>query len=124
MVTSDSSAASGEALTGSEMFNQLFGHLSPHPVFEGVPWLTNYLLLMILAGIFLFFFLRMGHAGRGLEDGQAPKGKVPNLIESLVLFVRDQMVYDMMGKETGRKGSQLLGIDAGVCLTTCEPHPL
>lgn len=104
VLNEEHAAAAGHSLTGSEIFNGLFGHISPH---ELLPYVTNHLVLMLIAGFAVLAFMYYGHTTQNLAGGAAPKGRVPNLIETLVLFVRDQMVYDIMGKENGRKFAPL-----------------
>lgn len=96
----------------SRVFHELFGHLNPHPYFQfeflGLTWnITNHTLMMVLAGVLVFLLFWGGHAARGLRDGRPPRGRLPNLVESLVLFIRDDMVYDTMGRETGRRFAPL-----------------
>jgi F-type H+-transporting ATPase subunit a len=50
--------------------------------------------------IVVFVSLARGAVRRGVD---APKGGVYNIFESLVLFVRDEMVYKVMGSHHGRR---------------------
>lgn len=59
-----------------------------------VMWLAVALLLLV--------FVPMAVKARKLS-GQPPRGKAYGLLESLVCFVRDEMVYAVMGKTRGRK---------------------
>ncbi|MCB9899203.1 MAG: F0F1 ATP synthase subunit A [Planctomycetes bacterium] len=64
--------------------------------------LYNITTVMWLAcGLLLLLFLPVARRGRALA-GRAPKGAFYGLIESLVLFVRDDMVYAVMGKHHGK----------------------
>jgi len=54
---------------------------------------------LVAAGVAILLF---GSVARARVDG-APKGRTYNVVESIVLFVRDEMVYDALGKEAGRR---------------------
>ena len=94
------------------IFGDLFGHLMPVTQFSfdlfGITWnVTNHTLIMVLASALVLLLFWAGHTARNLRDGGVPRGRMPNLIESLVLFLRDQLIYDSMGKENGRKFAPL-----------------
>jgi len=59
--------------------------------------------VMWLAGIALLLALLPVAAKARARSGQAPRGAYHGLMESLVLFVRDEMVYAVLGKEAGRR---------------------
>lgn len=59
-----------------------------------VMWIAVLLLLLI--------FVPMARKARKLA-GQPPQGKSYGLLESLVCFVRDEMVYAVMGEKQGRR---------------------
>lgn len=97
----------------NEVFNGLFGHLTPHTFFSfdlfGLTWnFTNHTATLLMGG-FLVWLLFWGAHGRRreLRAGAVPKGRWPNFAEALVLFIRDEMVYDAMGREVGRKFAPL-----------------
>jgi F-type H+-transporting ATPase subunit a len=56
----------------------------------------------IAAGLVLLVFIGMARGARR-RGTDAPKGASYNILESIVLFVRDDMVYSVMGKEHGRR---------------------
>ena len=58
-----------------------------------VQWIAGALLILI--------FGWAGMKARGRGHG-APKGNVYHVLESMLLFVRDDMVYQTLGKEAGR----------------------
>ncbi len=59
--------------------------------------------VMWMAGLALVLvFLPVARRARS-RSGQAPKGALYGLMESLFLFVRDEMVYSVLGKEGGRR---------------------
>ena len=59
--------------------------------------------VMWMAGLALLLaFLPVAAKARSLT-GNAPKGKYYGLMESLFLFVRDEMVYAVLGKADGRR---------------------
>lgn len=105
-------AADGAEIPASEIFGGLFSHLNPQVWYSfdlfGLTWnITNHTGLIVLAGLLLLAFFWFGHTRKKLRDGGVPKGRFTNLVESLVLFVRDEMVYDIMGKKNGRKFAPL-----------------
>ena len=63
--------------------------------------ITKFILMMWVAG--LLSLLIFSTVARRIRGGGAPRGVFANLFESLFLFVRNDMVYDMMGEKTGRK---------------------
>lgn len=94
------------------IFNQLFGHLNAHTYFSfellGITWsITNQTLMMLLAAVLVFLLFWAGHGGRRLQDGSPPRGRLSNFIESMVAFIRDEMVYSIMGPEVGRRFAPL-----------------
>jgi F-type H+-transporting ATPase subunit a len=49
-----------------------------------------------------------GHSRKKeLRRGEIPRGRFTNFVESLVAFVCDEMIYDVMGKEVGRRYAPL-----------------
>lgn len=54
-----------------------------------------------LAGGLLLVLMLMGARAARRQAGQAPRGRAYHLLESIVLFVRDDMVYAVMGKHHG-----------------------
>ncbi|MBN1827180.1 MAG: F0F1 ATP synthase subunit A [Candidatus Eisenbacteria bacterium] len=63
--------------------------------------ITKAVLMMWIAGaLALGFFVLIA---RRLRRSDVPRGTFVNLLESMVLFVRDDMVYDVMGKKAGRR---------------------
>jgi len=55
-----------------------------------------------LAGGLLLALMLAGAASARRQAGQPPRGRAYHLLESIVLFVRDDMVYAVMGKHHGR----------------------
>lgn len=96
----------GGELTPTDIFSGLFGHLMPteYTRIGGVP-ITNHTILIVLAGaivLWLYTYL----AGR-IAGGQVGRGPLANMLEALVVFIRDELIYDTMGKEVGRKFAPL-----------------
>lgn len=60
----------------------------------------NLTVMQLVAGAIAL--LLFGSIARARFAG-APRGRAYNVAESIVLFVRDEMVYDTLGKEAGRK---------------------
>ncbi len=56
-----------------------------------------------IAGTLLILVMLLVAKGAKANAGGAPKGGFYGLMESLILFVRDEMVYAVIGKEQGRK---------------------
>ncbi len=100
-----------EHAAGSFEFTEMFHHIQDHALIAippvhigGVTFdfsITKFILMMWISG--LLSLLVFGAVGRRIRDGRAPRGAFANLFESLFLFVRDEMVYNMMGKEAGRR---------------------
>jgi len=108
---SDAAMQGGE-VPASKIFNDLFAHINPQVWasfhFLGLDWnITNHTILIALAGLLVLLFFWAGHARKRLGDGGIPRGRFTNLVESLVVFVRDEMVYNIMGRENGRKFAPL-----------------
>ena len=56
-----------------------------------------------IAGLALALVVILGARAARRMAGQVPRGAPFHLLESIVLFVRDDMVYAVMGKEHGRR---------------------
>lgn len=102
----------GGDLPPAKIFGDLFGHLMPVKFFSfdllGITWnITNHTIVMVLAAALIVLLFYTGHTARRLRDGGVPRGRMPNLIEAVVLFIRDQLIYDTMGKENGRRFAPL-----------------
>ena len=103
----------GEAAHGAEQFDfvHVFHHLQdqvlvPLPVIHvgGVAVdlsITKAVLMMWIAGALALGLFSL--IARRLRRADVPRGVFVNLLEALVLFVRNDMVYDVMGKEPGRR---------------------
>jgi len=95
------------------LFNKLFSHLMPHKWFSfdlfGITWnITNHTTILIGAGLILFLFFWLGYSRKKeLRQGAVPRGRFTNFVESLVAFVRDEMIYEVMGPEVGRRYAPL-----------------
>lgn len=92
-------------------FVHLFHHLQdevlvPLPSFRvgGATFdlsITKAVLMMWIAGVLSLFLF--GGIARRLRRADVPLGTVTNLFEAIILFVRDDMVYEIMGKGSGRR---------------------
>jgi F-type H+-transporting ATPase subunit a len=90
----------------SEIFGGLFGHLMPTEFARVGPFpITNHLILMLIASLVILQLFTT--VARRISGGKVGRGPLVNMFEALVVFVRDEMVYDTMGKETGRKFAPL-----------------
>ncbi len=63
--------------------------------------ITKAVLMMWIAGVLAL--LVFGVMARRIGSSRAPKGSLTNLLEAMILFVRNDMVYDIMGEKTGRR---------------------
>ena len=62
----------------------------------------NINLIQWIAGALLVLMLVVAARSARVLSGNAPRGRFYHVIESVVLYVRDDMVYPVMGKEHGR----------------------
>ncbi len=91
-------------------FTHLLHHLEdvvilPLPTFSigGIEFdlsITKLILMMWIAGI--ISLVAFTSLAKNIAKGGAPKGLMANLFESLFNFIRQDMVYDIMGSKTGR----------------------
>jgi F-type H+-transporting ATPase subunit a len=58
--------------------------------------------MWIAAALVLAVFVGLARSARR-RGTEAPKGATYNILESIVLFVRDDMVYSVMGRDRGRR---------------------
>lgn len=76
---------------------------------SGTPILTMHMVTIIIVGV--LFILAMLYAARGIATGPAsqgndrylPRGRFAQLIEALIVALRDQMLEPVMGKEVTRR---------------------
>ncbi len=67
------------------------------------PWMSNNALMLIIAGLLLIFIF--GVLCR-YKEGRAPKG-ITNMMEALVLFVRNDICIANLGEKDGRRMAPL-----------------
>jgi F-type H+-transporting ATPase subunit a len=98
----------------SERFLTLYEHLLQYPYFRREPYvvfnknppiaiwgITNHLLAQVIAAVLLFLvFTRLA---KQRQKQAQPKGVLQNMLEAVVFYVRDEMVYKNMGEHYGRK---------------------
>ncbi len=96
-------------LSTSEKMTSIYHHLTAYRYSED-PFLsvgplkfyfTNHHLAILLSAFFVV--VAFGWLGWCRKRNLAPLGALQNMLEALVIFVRDDMVYANMGKEHGRK---------------------
>ena len=95
--------------TPAAQLEALYRHISAHryhdePFFSlgGLEfWWTNHHVAILLASALVL--LVFGWLAHVRKKSLAPVGAFQNLLETLVLFVKDEMVYANMGKEQGRR---------------------
>ncbi|MBU0755967.1 MAG: F0F1 ATP synthase subunit A, partial [Planctomycetes bacterium] len=90
------------------VFLHLFQHVQAHPIFRfssadgaNIFVITNHTILQILAcaiAFMIFYYV----ARRGVQ-GERPRGVFCNAFESVVLYVRDEMVSKFMTKDHAEK---------------------
>ncbi|MCP4547947.1 MAG: F0F1 ATP synthase subunit A [bacterium] len=90
-------------ITHSLRFN--ISELIPIPTFHIGSLEVNlapslHVIMLWLAGLLLFLLLRKAASA---EENMVPKGRLRNFFEAIILFVRDEVVYNTMGEKTGRR---------------------
>jgi len=76
-----------------------------------LPWLADnptgidftpslHVIMLWIAGLVLFLVLR---AASRRVDGDLPKGRLRNFFEAIIIYLRDEVVYNIMGPEVGRR---------------------
>jgi len=90
------------------MMKEILHHLKDstylHGEFYGIPlYLTNHTLVMWVVSLLLVCLV--GYVGWRYrrQVSPVPRGVLMNMIEAYVIYVRDELVYPIMGKETGKK---------------------
>jgi len=66
---------------------------------------TLHVLMLWIAGLALFLMLR-SVANR--EKAMVPSGRLRNFFEAIVLFLRDEVIYNIMGENVGRRFTPFL----------------
>lgn len=73
-------------------------HIHPHlPDFGGLYQITKFQVLLLIAATIVA--VAMIWLGRKMKDGETPRGKMWNLLETLLFFVRDNIAKPGLGKE-------------------------
>lgn len=95
-----------KALSGKIFIPQPFATLrNSHEVQSGFG-ITRYMIVEVVVAILLFLIFRW-LAGK-IASGAAPKGRLANLLESTVVFVRERVVVPAMGEHDADKYMPLL----------------
>jgi F-type H+-transporting ATPase subunit a len=100
-------ASAGEHFDFVHMFHHLNDQvLVPLPTFRigGVAFdlsITKAVLMMWIA--VLLALVLFGVLARRLRSADTPRGSLTNLFEAIILFVRNDMVYEIMGEGTGSR---------------------
>lgn len=104
--------AAGHAAQHSpgEIMQHLIEHIYDHPLIKidwhpfGWTWLdlsvTKLTLMMWIAGAAIFLLFR---ALASKQKARGTRGRYVNFFEPFVLYVRDEMVYPLMGEKNGRR---------------------
>lgn len=88
----------------------VFEHINGHAGYIG-PWLTNTHLAMSVLVSMLVMLLLIGFAQRAKARGAAaPRGWFDNMVESFILFIRDEVVKPNMGPHAGHYAHFLLSV--------------
>ncbi len=97
----------GSTHDAGTIMQHLIEHVYDHPVIS-IPWkpfgidisITKLTIMMWLAGALIFIIFR-SLAVRQRSSGA--RGRYVNFFEPFVVYVRDEMVYPLMGKERGKR---------------------
>lgn len=95
-----------KALSGKVFIPQPFATLRNAYEVQSGFGITRYMLVELVVALLLFFVFRW-LAGK-ISTGMAPRGKCWNLLESMVLFVRNRIVVPAMGEHDADKYLPLL----------------
>jgi F-type H+-transporting ATPase subunit a len=94
--------------TPSEIFLDLFSHVQAQKIFpitfgeNGYKvWITNHTVLQLIAAALAFVIFYM--VAKLARQSDKPKGLLHNMFESVVLYVRDEMVGSFMPKKYADK---------------------
>jgi len=68
--------------------------------------ISKFMILEVVVALLLFFLLR--RAVRQIRPDGPPRGKWANAVEALVLFIRDEVARNAIGKKDGDKFAPLL----------------
>lgn len=84
----------------ADIFSEIFHHALDHPTAGGgsLFGFTRFSATVVLAAILLVVLLVIAR-----KDTPLPTGRLRNVFESLVLFIRDQLVYPTMGEHLGAR---------------------
>ena len=93
-------------LSGKILIPQPFGQLKN--LYEPASGfcISKFMILEVVVALLLFFLLR--RAVRQIRPDGPPRGKWANAVEALVLFIRDQVARNAIGKKDGDKFAPLL----------------
>lgn len=94
--TSEKIATYNHALDGKIMIPQPFGTLRNAHEAESGFCISRYMIIEVVVALLLFFAFRW--LAQKVSSGNAPKGKVWNLLEGFVQAVRDKIVVPAMGE--------------------------
>ncbi len=93
-------------LSGKILIPQPFGELKN--LYEPASGfcISKFMILEVVVALLLFFLLRK--AVRQIRPDGPPRGKWANAVEALVLFIRDEVARNAIGKKDGDKFAPLL----------------
>jgi F-type H+-transporting ATPase subunit a len=101
-----SAAEFNQALSGKIVIPQYFGTLKNLYDKESGFAISRFMILELVAGaILIFIFSRVAS---WISTGGRPRGKLWNLLEAMLLFVRDQIAVPAMGKHEAEHFTPLL----------------
>lgn len=90
-----------KSLDGKVLIPQPFGVLKNAYEPSSGFCISKFMILQVVVAILLFVMLRW--LAKKIVDGGAPKGKLWNCMESVLLFVRNSVVVPAMGEEDSKK---------------------
>lgn len=98
------------ASAAGDPIQHVFGHIRGHEGFLG-PWHTNTHMVMSVLASVLLLLVFIGFARRMRSRGpRAPEGPLDNLLESFIVFIRDEVVKPNMGPHAEHYAPFLLSV--------------
>lgn len=95
-----------QALSGKIIIPQPFAKLKNLYDKESGFAISKFMILEVVAGVILVFLF--SRVASWISNGGAPRGKLWNFVEALLVFVRDQVAVPAMGKHEAERFTPLL----------------
>lgn len=94
------------ALSGKVLIPQPFGELRNLYEKESGFAISRFMIIEVAVGILLV--LLFARYARRVQDGSAPKGKLTNMLDAFLIYIRDQIARPAIGEHDGDKFVPLL----------------